>query len=140
MMHRTKKKNDPNEGKWIGIGGKLEEGESPEECLLREVKEESGLTLTSYKLRGIITFSSDKWESEYMFLFSADGFEGELSMECDEGELMWVPEEDVLSLRMWEGDRKFIPLIMKDDTGFFSMKLSYVGEDMAEYSVTYHCS
>ena len=92
MLHRTKKENDLNHDKWIGVGGKLEEGETPEECLLREVKEETGLTLTSYRLRGIITFLSDEWGSEYMFLYTADGFTGEM-ISCNEGELTWVPRD-----------------------------------------------
>ena len=97
MLHRTKKENDCNRDKWIGIGGKFEAGESPEECALREAKEETGLDLTSYRYRGIVTFVSDRWESEYMHLFTADGFAGELK-ECDEGELAWIRKDDLLAL------------------------------------------
>ena len=106
MLHRTKKENDCNRDKWIGIGGKFEEGESPEECALRETKEETGLALTSYRYRGIVTFVSDKWESEYMHLFTADGFEGTLK-DCDEGELAWIKKKDLLALPAWEGDKIF---------------------------------
>ena len=110
MLHRTKKENDCNRDKWIGIGGKFEEGESPEECALRETKEETGLALTSYRYRGIVTFVSDKWESEYMHLFTADGFEGTLK-DCDEGELAWIKKKDLLALPAWEGDKIFLRLL-----------------------------
>ena len=95
MLHRIKKKQDVNEGKWIGVGGHFEENESPENCLLREVKEETGLTLTSWRFRGIVTFIAKGWPTEYMCLYTADGFEGTLR-ECDEGELAWVAKKDVL--------------------------------------------
>lgn len=123
MLHRTKKKSDPNHDLWLGIGGHFEHGESPEECVIREVKEESGLTLTDFGLRGIITFSDGEWY-EYMFLYSAEGFTGEIT-ECDEGELAWVEKEKVLSdLPIWEGDRIFLRL-MAEDRPFFSLKLRY---------------
>ena len=130
MLHRTKKENDCNRDKWIGIGGKFEAGESPEECALREAKEETGLDLTSYRYRGIVTFVSDRWESEYMHLFTADGFAGELK-ECDEGELAWVAKKDVSALRLWDGDRIFLKLLIERDT-FFSLKLSYDGDELIE--------
>ncbi|MCR5546290.1 MAG: 8-oxo-dGTP diphosphatase [Lachnospiraceae bacterium] len=132
MLHRTKKKDDPNEGKWIGVGGHIEEGETPEECVLREVKEETGLNLTSVKLCGLIVFVSDTYETEYMFLFTADAFTGELIKDCNEGDLAWVEKENVMSLPMWEGDREFLPLIMEDDTEFFTMKLVYEGEKLCK--------
>ena len=110
MLHRTMKENDLNHDKWIGIGGKFEDKESPEECVIRETMEETGLTLTSYKYRGIVTFVSDKWETEYMHLFTADGFEGEL-IECDEGELDWIAKDKLLELTLWEGDKIFLRLI-----------------------------
>lgn len=130
MLHRVKKENDENHDKWIGVGGKFEDGESPEECLLREVKEETGLTLTAYRFRGIVSFLSDKWENEYMHLFTATGFEGELS-DCDEGELLWVPKTELGSLRLWEGDKIFFKLL-DEETGFFSLKLSYKGDELVE--------
>ena len=107
MLHRTKKEKDLNKDKWVGVGGHFEQGESPEECLLREVKEETGLTLTSWKFRGIVTFLSNEWPSaEYMCLFTADGFEGEMKI-CDEGELEWIPKSAVNQLPIWEGDKVF---------------------------------
>lgn len=135
MLHRVKKQNDLNEGKWVGVGGKFEPEESPEECLLREVKEETGLTLTEYKARGVITFISDKWGCEYMHLFTATGFEGELVEECVEGELEWVPKSEVLNLRLWEGDKIFLKLLEERDE-YFSLKLRYEGDMLAE-SVLY---
>ncbi len=127
MLHRVKKKNDLNEGKWIGVGGKFEEGESPEDCLLREVKEETGLTLTQYRLRGIVTFLSQRWESEYMFLYTATGFTGELTS-CNEGILEWVDIDKIESLPLWEGDKIFLRLL-HEDAPLFSLKLSYDTED-----------
>ncbi len=129
LMHRTKKKNDENEGKWIGVGGKFEPDEMPEECLLREVKEETGLTLLEYRLRGIVTFVSDIWETEYMFLYTADAYEGELTASCPEGELKWVSKEEVANLELWEGDREFLRLL-DEDAAFFSMKLCYEGDTL----------
>lgn len=128
MLHRISKKNDVNKDKWIGIGGKFEDGESPEECLLREAKEETGLTLTSYKFRGIVTFVSDEWPTEYMFLYTADGFEGKM-ISCDEGTLEWVPKEDMYGLNLWEGDKIFLKLL-EEDVPFFSLKLSYEGSNL----------
>lgn len=128
MLHRIKKKVDVNKGKWIGIGGKFEKGESPEECLLREAREETGLVLTSWRLRGVITFQCDNWETEYIFLYTADGFEGELT-ECSEGTLKWVPKDKIGDLNLWEGDRLFFRL-MEEERPFFSLKMSYVGDDL----------
>ena len=133
MMHRISKKNDINQGKWIGVGGHFEENESPEECLLREVKEETGLTLTSYTLRGIITFISNGWGCEYMHLYTADGYEGTLTDEqmdtCGEGILRWIPKERILDLELWEGDRIFLDYLLNKQ-GFFSMKLEYQGDKL----------
>ena len=123
MLYRNKKQNDINQGKWIGVGGHLEGTESPEECLKREVKEETGITLTSYRFRGIVTFVPRPDQVEYMCVYTADGFEGELT-DCDEGELKWVKKEEVMNLNLWEGDRMFLPLLMEDGP-FFSMKLVY---------------
>lgn len=129
MLHRTKKKNDINHDKWIGVGGKFEDGESPEECVLRETLEETGLTLTDWRYRGIVTFVSDRWETEYMHLFTATGWTGRLH-ECDEGVLEWVSREQFRGLPQWEGDRIFLRLI-EEDAPFFSLKLRYEGEHLA---------
>lgn len=128
MLLRNKKKQDENAGKWIGVGGKFEEGESPQDCLLREVQEETGLRLTQYRFRGIVTFVSDQYETEYMHLFTAHGFEGEI-IPCDEGELRWVEKDEVLSLPLWEGDREFLRLL-REDAPFFSLKLVYQGDKL----------
>ena len=131
MLHRIKKKNDMNQAKWIGIGGKFEGEETPDECLLREAKEETGLTLTSWKCRGVITFLTEgKWEGEYMYLFTADGFEGDL-IDCDEGELRWVSREFLNDLPKWEGDQIFLDLLWQD-APFFLLKLRYDGEKLVE--------
>jgi len=130
MMHRVKKKKDINKDKWIGVGGHFEYGESPDECLLREVKEETGLTLTNYKERGIITFLYGEDVVEYMHLYTADEFEGTLT-ECDEGELVWVPIKDVFELPIWEGDKIFFRLLNERED-FFSLKLKYAKDDTLE--------
>lgn len=130
MLHRVKKENDVNKDKWIGIGGKFEDGESPEECLLREAKEETGLTLTSWRCRGIVTFLAKGWEGEYMYLFTADGFEGQLTG-CDEGELKWVSRDFLDKLPKWEGDQIFLDLLWQD-APFFLLKLSYDGDKLVE--------
>lgn len=129
MLHRVKKENDCNRDKWIGVGGKFEDGESPEECVLRETLEETGLTLTDWRYRGIVTFVSDRWETEYMHLFTATGWTGRLH-ECDEGVLEWVSREQFRGLPQWEGDRIFLRLI-EEDVPFFSLKLRYEGECLA---------
>lgn len=128
MLHRVKKKNDINKDKWIGVGGKFEENESPDECVLREVKEETGLTLTDFRLRAIVTFVSDSCEGEYMYLYTATGFEGDIST-CDEGDLDWIPKDEVKNLPIWEGD-KLIFEELKRDRGFFLMKLVYRGDEL----------
>lgn len=129
MMHRISKKNDVNKDKWIGVGGHFEAKESPEDCLLREVKEETGLTLTSYRFRGIVTFITDQLKvTEYMHLYTADGFEGELTS-CDEGTLEWVPKKDIYHLNLWKGDIIFHRLL-DEDAPFFSLKLVYEGDKL----------
>ena len=130
MLHRVKKQNDVNKDKWIGIGGHFEEGESPEECLLREVKEETGLTLTSFSFRGIITFIAEGWPTEYMCLYTADAFEGTIG-ECDEGTLEWVEKERIMSLHLWEGDKIFFRLLL-ENAPFFSLKLCYQSDRLTE--------
>lgn len=123
MLHRVKKKNDINKDKWIGIGGKFEGEESPDECLLREAKEETGLTLTSWRCRGVVTFLCEGIEGEFMYLFTADGFDGEVK-DCDEGTLEWVSREKLDSLPKWEGDKIFLDLLWRD-APFFLLTLQY---------------
>lgn len=131
LLHRVKKENDLNRDKWIGFGGGFEEGESPEDCVLREVREETGLTLTSWRYRGIVTFVSDRWEGEYMHLFTADGFEGEIIRDCNEGDIQWVRKKDFAALPQWEGDKIFLKLL-EEDAPFFSLKLVYEGERLVD--------
>ena len=131
MLHRVKKKNDLNQDKWIGIGGKFEADESPDECLLREVREETGLELTQWQCRGVITFLTDgDWENEFMYLFTADGFEGTLT-QCDEGNLEWVKRDFIQNLPQWEGDKIFLDLLWQD-APFFLLKLRYSGDKLVE--------
>ncbi|MCR5419540.1 MAG: 8-oxo-dGTP diphosphatase [Lachnospiraceae bacterium] len=144
MLHRTKKEKDQSKGKWLGIGGKFEDKESPEECLLREVFEETGLILLSYRLRGIITFVSDIYETEYMFLYTSDNYEGDLVLEednsltpiingqkkpCNEGTLKWIKIDEIMNLNLWEGDKVFLDRLKKDDD-FFTLKLCYRGDSL----------
>ena len=126
MLHRVRKDNDENRDKWVGIGGKFEPGESPEDCALREVREETGLTMHSWSYRGIVTFVSDKWGTEDMHLFHSTDFSGELR-DCDEGVLEWVDKTRLLTLPIWEGDRIFLRLL-DTDVPFFSLKLCYTGD------------
>ena len=130
MLHRVTKKNDINHDKWIGVGGHFEFSESPEDCLLREVREETGLTLKNFKFRGIVTFVSDDDEAEYMCLYTSDDFEGNL-IECDEGKLEWVPFEKIESLELWEGDKIFLRLL-HTDAPFFSLKLVYKNGNLVQ--------
>lgn len=133
MLHRVKKENDQNKDKWIGVGGKFEEGETPEDCVLREVKEETGLTLTDYKYRGIVTFALKGWGTEYMHLFTATGFEGEMKT-CDEGDLVWVSKSEIENIEIWEGDKVFFRLLA-EESGFFSLKLVYEDDMLIETEV-----
>ena len=133
MMLRNKKKNDVNEGKWLGIGGKFEAGETPEECVCREVYEETGLILDDYAMRGVITFSSAGWEDEYIYVFTSSDLHGELA-ECDEGDLKWIPKTDLLDIGIWEGDKIFLKLLL-EGSPFFSVKLSYDGDTLTDSSV-----
>ena len=133
MLHRVKKKNDINHDKWIGVGGGFEHGESPEECALRETREETGLTLTDCRFRGIVTFDCEGQETLYMHLFTASGWTGEL-IDCDEGELEWVAKEKVYDLPIWEGDKIFFRLL-EQERPFFSLKLSYDRGDVLRRAV-----
>ena len=128
MLHRVKKQHDVNQDKWIGVGGKFEENESPDECLLREVREETGLSLTDYRFRGVVTFLTDGgWEGEYMYLFTARRWEGELDSACAEGELEWVSKDRVLQLPIWEGDKIFLDLLAREHPVFL-LTLEYAGD------------
>lgn len=128
MLHRVKKENDENHDKWIGIGGKFENGESPDECMLREMREETGLTALSWRARGIVTFVSDEWGTEYMHLFTCDRFSGAVK-DCDEGVLEWVDKSRLLSLPIWEGDKIFLRLL-DEEAPFFLLKLCYKGDEL----------
>ena len=137
MLHRIRKENDLNRDKWIGIGGKFEEGESPEDCVIRETREETGLQLHSWAYRGIVTFVSDEWGTEYMHLFHSEDFSGEL-IGCDEGKLEWIDKEELLRKEIWEGDRIFLRLLDKRDEPFFSLKLRYRGDCLTEAVLNGH--
>ncbi len=134
MLHRIKKQHDENAGKWIGVGGKLEKGESPDDCVKREVLEETGLQLTHYTFKGIITFISDLYEDEQMLLYEADEYTGELAENCDEGVLSWIPSDQLMDLPMWEGDRHFLKPLLAGQEQIF-MKLIYEGDDLVEVAV-----
>lgn len=129
MLHRTKKEGDENHDKWIGVGGKFQEGESPEDCMLRETLEETGLTIHSWHYRGIVTFVNDLYGTEYMHLFTAEEFSGEIK-DCDEGELEWIEKSRLRELTLWEGDKIFLDLL-DTQRPFFSLKLIYHGDDLA---------
>ena len=131
MLHRTKKVNDENHDKWIGVGGKFEDGESPEDCMRREILEETGLTVTAFRYRGIVTFVSDTYPTEYMHLFTVTDWTGE-EKECDEGELAWIEKARLMALPIWVGDRIFLERIASASTPFFSLKLTYRGETLTE--------
>ena len=126
LLHRVKKANDINRDKWIGLGGKFLPGETPEQCVLREVREETGLTLTRYRYRGLVTFVSDRFPAEYMHLFTARVFRGEIG-ECEEGELEWIKKSDFAALPQWEGDKIFLRLLEEGEE-FFTLVLQYKGE------------
>lgn len=128
MLHRTKKENDINAGKWLGVGGKFEKGERAEECLIREIKEETGLIALKYSLRGIVIFNHNEDEPLHMYLYTCTSFEGELK-ECDEGDLKWIDKKEIMNLNLWEGDRIFLDLI-KEDCPFFYLTLDYENENL----------
>lgn len=131
MLYRNKKKEDYNKGKWIGVGGKIESEETPEQCILREVREETGLTLTAYQYRGIIRFTFDLWEDEEMYLYTATEFEGELNKECNEGELAWFPISEVMNLNTWEGDKIFLQKLIDGETDI-DLTLYYKGDKLID--------
>ena len=130
MLLRNKKKHDVNEGKWIGVGGKCEKGESPEECVIRETIEETGIKLEKLKMRGVMTFASAGWEDEYIFVFTSDEFSGTMS-DCNEGELRWIDKDKIMDLNLWDGDRIFLKIMLESDD-FFSIKLSYEGDEIVD--------
>jgi 8-oxo-dGTP diphosphatase len=130
MLLRNKKENDVNEGKWIGVGGKCEKGESPEECVIRETFEETGIKLESFKMRGVMTFASEGWEDEYIFVYTSDKFSGHIT-ECNEGELAWIDKDKIMDLNLWDGDRIFLDIMINSDK-LFSIKLSYKGDDIVD--------
>ena len=134
MIHRIKKQNDMNKDKWIGVGGKFEDGETPFDCARREIKEETGLEVKELQYRGIVTFVSDLYGTEYMHLFTASEFSGEIDYNCDEGKLEWVKKKDVSSLRIWEGDKIFFDLLEKERR-FFSLKLCYEGDKLVNHEI-----
>ncbi len=133
MLHRTKKENDINKDKWIGVGGKFEDKESPEECIIREVKEETGLILNSLSLKCIVTYVSNNWDTEYMFVFTSNDFSGDL-IECDEGDLEWVDKNEILNLNLWEGDKIFLEKI-RTSKQFFTIKFEYDGDKLLRYDI-----
>ncbi len=130
MLLRNKKEHDVNEGKWIGVGGKCEKGESPEECIIRETFEETGIKLENLKMRGVLTFSSEGWEDEYIFVFTSDKFSGSIT-DCNEGELRWIDKDKIMDLNLWDGDRIFLKIMLESDE-FFSIKLSYKGDEIVD--------
>ncbi len=136
MLHRLKKENDENHDKWVGIGGKLEYGESPFDCARREIFEETGLLAKELRYRGIITFVSSEYGTEYMHLFNCTEFTGTINTDCDEGVLEWVWKRDVPSLPIWEGDRIFFKLLDSEER-FFSLKLEYEGDKLTSHTLDF---
>lgn len=131
MLHRVKKENDASHDKWIGVGGKCEGDESPDECMIREVKEETGFDVTQWRYRGIVTFISDVWPCEYMHLFTCSEWKG-TQIVCDEGELEWIEKSSLFDLTLWPGDRIFLRLLQDENQPFFSLKLVYKGDDLVQ--------
>lgn len=136
MIHRIKKSEDINKDKWVGVGGKFEERETPFDCARREISEETGLTVSKLNYRGLVTFVSNEFGTEYMHLFHTDSFSGELREDCDEGVLEWVPISKILDLPLWEGDKIFLDLIQQN-VPFFSLKLEYIGSKLVSHTIEY---
>jgi len=134
MMHRVKKENDINREKWVGIGGKFESGETPTECAVREIKEETGVTPKNLRYRGLVTFVSKEYGTEYMHLFTASGYDGKINYDCKEGELVWVKKSEIETLNIWQGDKIFFKLL-DSEKSFFSLKLVYAGDKLIDYKV-----
>lgn len=133
MLHRTKKKNDGSFEKWLGVGGKIEPGETPDECILRETKEETGLTLTNYSYRGKVNFYSDQWEDEIMYLYTATEYTGEM-IDCNEGTLEWVPLSEIMDLHLWEGDKIFLKLLI-ENAPYFELEVHYEGDTLVDHKI-----
>lgn len=136
MLHRVRKENDENRDKWIGIGGKLESGESPFDCARREIREETALTVNKLKYRGIVTFVSDEYGTEHMHLFHTNDFSGQIKIDCDEGDLEWIEKQELHELPMWEGDKIFLDLL-DSDVPFFSLKLVYSGDRLVSHTIEF---
>ena len=136
MVHRNKKPNDIHEGKWNGLGGKFEAGETPEMCIKREVHEESGVSIQNPHLHGLLAFTNFKGDDWYVFVFTAAGFDGELSATSPEGKLEWVDDDKLTNLNLWESDHIFLPWV--NDGKFFSAKFDYTGDVMGKYDVTFY--
>ena len=134
LIHRIKKENDENRDKWIGIGGKFEPGESPYDCARREIFEETGLAVSHLSYRGVVTFVSDRWGTEYMHLFHTKDFSGEIIYDCPEGEICWIDKKALYDLTIWEGDKIFLDLLDKN-VPFFSLKLTYEGDKLKSYVI-----